>query len=91
MKTMATDCEFKLDDIEKRNISHDVTQLCEAWIDPSMLYQSIHNTVAEYDEVFKSPGFQQMVINEIAELQDETDKELNLNHHEQTETSERRR
>lgn len=87
MKTMAKDCEFKLDDIEKRNISHGVTQLCEAWIDPSMLYQSIYNSVAEYDEIFKSPGFQKMVINEIAELQDETDKEPNLNHHEQSKTS----
>ncbi len=63
-------------DLDKRNIEMGLTQLTEAWIDPTTLYNSTMDTVAEYSEVFRTKGEMKKSLREIAEVRDETMKEL---------------
>lgn len=69
---LSPDSEFKLDPTEKRNIEMGLTQLCEAWLDPALLYDSTMVSVEDYSEVFRTKGFQQKVLRQIAEVRDET-------------------
>lgn len=70
------DSEYPLDGIEKRNIEMGLTQLCDAWMSPTLMYQSTMKSVEDYDEIFASSGFQKMVKQEIAEIQNETEEQL---------------
>ena len=77
MNMLAPDTEgFDLDPIEERNIEMGLEQLCQAWIDPTLLYNSTMNTAEEYDEVFRTKGEQKKAIRTIAEVKNETIKEL---------------
>lgn len=69
---LAPDTEFELEPTEKRNIELGLTQLCEAWLDPAMLYNSTIATAEECDEVFRTKGYQKKALREIAEARDET-------------------
>jgi len=73
---LAPDTEFELEPTEKRNIEIGLTQLCEAWLDPSLLYNSTMESVEDYDEIFRTRGYQKKAMREIAEVRDETMKEL---------------
>ena len=73
---LAPDAGFKLDSVERKNIAHGLTQLCEAWIDPSLLYNSTMKSVEDYDEIFRTRGYQQKAMREIAEVRDETLEDL---------------
>jgi len=73
---LSPDTEFELDSTEKRNIEMGLTQLCEAWLDPSLLYNSTMESVEDYDEVFRTRGYQKKALREIAEVRDETMEEL---------------
>ncbi len=76
MMLLAPDSSYPLDALEKRNVELGVEQLCEAWVDPSLMYDSSRESVQEYVEVFASKGFQKKVLREIADVQAETEKEL---------------
>ena len=70
-------CEnVKPSELDERNIEMGLVQLTEAWIDPTMLYNSTMDTVAEYSEVFRTKGEMKKSLREIAEVRDETMKEL---------------
>lgn len=73
---LAPEAEFELEPTEKRNIEMGLTQLCEAWIDPALLYDSTMESVEDYDEVFRTRGYQKKAMCEIAEVREETIKEL---------------
>lgn len=73
---LAPDTDFTLDTVEKKNITHGLNQLCEAWVDPSLMYNSTMDSVADYDEIFRTKGFQKKAMREIAEVRDETLAEL---------------
>lgn len=73
---LAPDTEFVLEPMEKRNIEMGLTQLCEAWLDPSLLYNSAMESVEDYDEIFRTRGYQKKALREIAELRNETMEEL---------------
>jgi hypothetical protein len=73
---LAPEAEFELEPTEKRNIEMGLTQLCEAWIDPALLYDSTMESVEDYDEVFRTRGYQKKALREIAEVREETIKEL---------------
>lgn len=74
---LAPETEFELEPTEKRNIEMGLTQLCEAWLDPALLYNSTMESVEDYDEVFRTRGYQKKALREIAEVRDETMEELN--------------
>ena len=73
---LAPETEFELEPTEKRNIEMGLTQLCEAWLDPSLLYNSTMESVEDYDEIFRTHGYQKKAMREIAEVRDETMEEL---------------
>lgn len=68
--------DYELEEVEKRNIEVGLEQLCEAWVQPSLLYSSTRDTVEEYDEVFATKGFQKKTIREIADIEADTMNEL---------------
>lgn len=67
----------KPNDIDERNIEMGLEDLTRAWIDPTTLYNSAMDTVAEYPEFFRTKGEQKKSLREIAEVRAETMKELN--------------
>jgi len=69
---LAPDTKFELEPTEKRNIEMGLTQLCEAWLDPTLLYNSTMESVEDYDEVFRSRGYQRKAMRKIAEVRDKT-------------------
>ena len=60
--------EYKLEPLEDRNIQMGIDQLAEAWTEPSLLYDSVLVSCEDYDEVFRTKGFQKKAIREIAEV-----------------------
>lgn len=76
MKMLAPDTDFELEPTERRNIEHGLTQLCDAWMDPSLLYNSTMDTVEDYDEIFRTKGYQKKAMREIADVRDATLEEL---------------
>lgn len=79
MMALSPGCEYPLEDVEKRNIELGLTQLSDAWISPTILYESTMQSVEDYDEVFATHGQQLKAIREIAEVKNITEKELNNN------------
>ena len=73
---LAPETEFELESTEKRNIEMGLTQLCEAWLDPTLLYNSTMESVEDYDEIFRTRGYQKKALREIAEVRNETMEEL---------------
>ena len=73
---LSPEAKFKLEPTEKRNIEMGLTQLCEAWLDPSLLYNSTMQSVEDYDEIFRTHGYQKKAMREIAEVRDETMEEI---------------
>lgn len=67
---------YSLEHTEMRNITLGIDQLCEAWANPTMLYNSVASNVESYEEVFATPGQQKKAMREIAEIKKETEKEL---------------
>lgn len=67
---------YKLDDVEERNIELGLLQLQEAWLDTNTLYDSVSDAVDDYDEVFRTKGEQKKALREIATVKSETEKEL---------------
>ena len=77
MMVLAPETEpIKLDTLEEKNIDLGRRQLMEAWLDPELLYSSTSETVEDYDEIFRTKGFQKKVLREIAEVREETLKNL---------------
>ena len=77
MMVLAPETEpIKLDTLEEKNIDLGLRQLMEAWLDPELLYSSTSETVEDYDEIFRTKGFQKKVLREIAEVREETLKNL---------------
>lgn len=74
--------QIKPSGTDRRNIELGLEQLCEAWADPSTLYGSTMDTVAEYQEIFRTKGEQRKSFREIAEVKQETETELKKSSHE---------
>ena len=70
---------MKPSEMEEKNIDHGIRQLMEAWLDNDLLYRSNLATIEEYDEVFRTKGFQKKVLGEIADISERTQKFLDNN------------
>ena len=64
------DSKYDLDSTERRNIEHGLTHLCEAWLDPSLQWKSTLKSVEDYEEVFRTKGYQKKTIDEITSIKD---------------------
>ena len=73
---LAPESQYELSSLERRNIELGLTQLCEAWLDPSLLYNSTMQSVEDYKEIFRTAGEHKKTLREIAEVRDETMEEL---------------
>ena len=69
---LAPDSNFPLESTERKNIEHGLTQLCEAWMNPTILYNSTMTSVEDYEELFATKGYQKKAMREIAEVRNET-------------------
>lgn len=76
MLSLSPHVDYTISGMEERNIVHGLEQLQEAWTDTSVLYDSASETVAEYKEVFRTPGEQKKVMREIAGIKAETEANL---------------
>lgn len=76
MLSLSPEVDYTISGMEERNIVHGLEQLQEAWTDTSVLYDSASETVAEYEEVFRTPGEQKKVMREIAGIKAETESNL---------------
>lgn len=65
------------DNVDERNIEHGLLQLLEAWSEPDLLYSSTLTSVEDYEEIFRTKGFQKKCMREIAGFQDKTDRKMN--------------
>ncbi len=75
MMVLAPETEpIKPSEVDEKNIDMGIRQLMEAWMDHDMLYASTADTVEEYDEVFRTSGFQKKVLREISEVRQETQR-----------------
>lgn len=68
--------DYVLEELEARNIQMGIEQLREEWISPDTLYTVTGETVADYDEIFATKGYQKKVLREIADIRADTNKEL---------------
>ena len=68
---------YELDNIERRNIELGLEDLLKQWMDPNFLYKSTFNTIEDYGELFRTKGEHKKALREIAEIQNETYKNLN--------------
>lgn len=76
MTALSPDSEYELESTEKKNIEHGLAQLFEAWMSLDTLFDSVSDTVADYQEVFRSKGEQKKAMREIAEIKADTEGEL---------------
>ena len=76
MLSLSPHVDYTISGMEERNIVHGLEQLQEAWTDTSVLYDSASETVAEYEEVFRTPGEQKKVMREIANIKADTEANL---------------
>lgn len=62
------DAIFDLEPTEDKNIQAGILQLADLWASPDTIYDSTMAGVEDYDEVFKTKGFQRKAMREIAEV-----------------------
>lgn len=72
MMLLSPDSEFEISDLERRNIQHGIQQLHEAWMDPTLLYNSTMASVEDYDEIFATRGYQKKTLKELADIRADT-------------------
>lgn len=68
--------KYTLEPIERRNIQMGLDQLAREWTSPTLLYDSVLDSVEDYDEVFRTPGYQAKAMRELTEIRDQTNDEL---------------
>ena len=51
-------------------------QLAKEWTSPTLLYNSVLDSVEDYEEVFRTPGYQAKAMRELTEIRDLTNDEL---------------
>ena len=68
--------KYTLEPIERRNIQMGLDQLAKEWTSPTLLYNSVLDSVEDYEEVFRTPGYQAKAMRELTEIRDLTNDEL---------------
>lgn len=67
---------YKLEEIEERNIEMGIVQLEEAWAGTEGMYGATMESVKDFDEVFRTRGEMKKAMREIAEAKAEVEKQL---------------
>jgi hypothetical protein len=67
---------YELDKVERRNIEWGLDDLLDQWMNPDFLYSSTFATIEDYGEMFRTKGEHKKALREIADIQNETNKNL---------------
>lgn len=73
---MTEDIRYKLDDVEEKNINMGVLQLAETWANPDYMYDSVVETLPEYEDIFRTKGEMKKALRNIEEVRAQTWEEL---------------
>lgn len=73
---MTEDIQYKLDDVEDKNINMGVIQLAETWANPDYIYDSVVETLPEYEDIFRTKGEMKKALRNIEEVRAQTWDEL---------------
>lgn len=69
---MTEDITYDIDEVEERNIELGVRQLQDAWTNGHLLYDSVRQSITDYDDVFRNKMEMRMALAEINTIENET-------------------
>ena len=69
---LTEDIAYKLEDTENKNIEMGIMQLAETWVNPDYIYDSVSETLPEYEEIFRTKGEMKKALRNIEEVRAQT-------------------
>jgi arsenate reductase-like glutaredoxin family protein len=69
---MTETLNYTLDPVEDKNIEMGIVQLAETWVNPDYIYDSISDTLPEYEEIFRTKGEMKKALRNIEEVRAQT-------------------
>lgn len=69
---MTEDIGYELEPTENRNIEMGIIQLAETWVNPDYIYDSVSETLPEYEEIFRTKGEMKKALRNIEEVRAQT-------------------
>lgn len=69
---LTEDIAYELEDTENKNIEMGIMQLAETWVNPDYIYDSVSETLPEYEEIFRTKGEMKKALRNIEEVRAQT-------------------
>ena len=69
---LTEDISYQLEPTEDRNIEMGIMQLAETWVNPDYIYDSVSDTLPEYEEIFRTKGEMKKALRNIEEVRAQT-------------------
>jgi arsenate reductase-like glutaredoxin family protein len=69
---MTETLNYALDPVEDKNIEMGIVQLAETWVNPDYIYDSISETLPEYEEIFRTKGEMKKALRNLEEVRAQT-------------------
>lgn len=73
---MTEDIRYELEPLEQKNINMGIIQLAETWANPDYMYDSVVETLPEYEDIFRTKGEMKKALRNIEEVRAKTWDEL---------------
>lgn len=65
---LTEDIAYELEETESKNIEMGIIQLTETWVNPDYIYDSVSETLPEYEEIFRTKGEMKKALRNIEEV-----------------------
>jgi succinate dehydrogenase/fumarate reductase flavoprotein subunit len=69
---LTEDISYELEPTEDKNIEMGIMQLAETWVNPDYIYDSVSETLPEYEEIFRTRGEMKKALRNIEEVRAQT-------------------
>ncbi|MBR1447592.1 MAG: hypothetical protein IJ588_02455 [Prevotella sp.] len=69
---LTEDINYELEPTEDKNIQMGILQLAETWANPDYIYDSVSETLPEYEEIFRTKGEMKKALRNIEEVRAQT-------------------
>ena len=69
---MTETLNYTLEPVEDKNIEMGIVQLAETWVNPDYIYDSISETLPDYEEIFRTKGEMKKALRNIEEVRAQT-------------------
>jgi succinate dehydrogenase/fumarate reductase flavoprotein subunit len=69
---MTEPLHYELEDVETRNINHGIIQLAETWANPDYMYDSVSESLPDFEEIFRTKGEMKKALRNIEEVRAQT-------------------